>query len=115
MWLTFGQPTPEDLSTFGTSLGISPLAFQDALQDHERPKLEEYGDCELVVVHTARLDQTTLHVHSGELDILVGSRYVVVLSRSDHGIVARARATSTSTLISPPREPSPDSGPCSTR
>jgi magnesium transporter len=91
VWLALSQPTPEDLSTFGTSLAISPLAVQDVLQNHERPKLEEYGDCDLVVVSTVRLDDPTQHIHIGELDILVGSRYVVVLSRSDNGIVARAR------------------------
>jgi magnesium transporter len=92
VWLALSQPIPEDLNTFGTSLAISPLAMQDALQDHERPKLEEYGDCSFVVLNTVGLDASTRHVHVGEVDILVGSRYVVVLSGSENGVVAHARA-----------------------
>jgi magnesium transporter len=55
--------------------GLHELAVEDALQGHQRPKLEEYGDSLFAVLQTLEIHGGELHV--GELDIFVGHNYVL--------------------------------------
>jgi magnesium transporter len=48
---------------------------EDALHGHQRPKVDEYGECLFTVAHT--IDLTEAGVHEGELNIFVGKDYVL--------------------------------------
>ena len=54
---------------------LHPLAVEDAQQGHQRPKIEEYGDCIFAVLHMVEADQPDLRV--GEVDIFAGPNYVL--------------------------------------
>lgn len=71
---------------------LHPLAVEDALHGHQRPKVEEYGDCLFVVMRT--VDMRAGELHEGEINVFVGSDYVLS-SRKDveqgfAGVRARA-------------------------
>jgi len=57
--------------------GLHDLAVEDAHRAHQRPKIEEYGDCLFVVLRTAALVGSELEF--GETHIFVGARYVVTV------------------------------------
>src|SRR3954451_3890328 len=43
-WIGLYRPTPEQIQSVATELGLHPLAVEDAIKAHQRPKLERYGD-----------------------------------------------------------------------
>ena len=43
LWLDITDPTPEDQSLLLEEFGFHPLAIEDAVRAHERPKVDAYG------------------------------------------------------------------------
>lgn len=91
VWLAVSEPDSEQLNELGASFGLPALAVEDALEGHQRPKLEAYGECVFVVVKTVRYDQATRQFDIGELDAFLGSRYAIVVSRAATDVLAGAR------------------------
>ena len=60
--------------------GLHELAVEDALQGHQRPKIEEYGKSLFVVMKTVELVDGALNV--GEVDVFVGPNYVLSVRRT---------------------------------
>jgi Mg2+ and Co2+ transporter CorA len=44
VWLDLEGPDVEDLAVLTEEFGLHPLAVEDAVQKHERPKLDRYPD-----------------------------------------------------------------------
>ena len=42
VWLDLCDPDRDDLAVLSDEFGLHPLAVEDAVQDHERPKLDRY-------------------------------------------------------------------------
>ncbi len=61
---------------------LPPLAVEDGLDGHQRPKLEDHGDCLFVVVKSVHYDETTMEMSIGELDVFIGATYAIVIARS---------------------------------
>ena len=91
VWLALTEPDSEELNELGASFDLPALAVEDALEGHQRPKLEEYGECVFVVVKTLRYDQATTQFDIGELDVFIGSRYAIVVGRAATDVLAGAR------------------------
>jgi magnesium transporter len=58
---------------------LHELAVEDAARGHQRPKIEEYGDCLFTVVHTVDLEGDAMI--TGELAIFAGPNYVLSVRR----------------------------------
>ena len=43
LWLDITDPTPEDQVLLREEFGFHPLAIEDAVRSHERPKVDAYG------------------------------------------------------------------------
>jgi magnesium transporter len=54
---------------------LHPLAVEDAQQGHQRPKIEEYGDCIFAVLHM--VEPCTPDLRVGEVDIFAGPNYIL--------------------------------------
>jgi magnesium transporter len=82
---------PDELAVMQQEFNLHELAVEDALNGHQRPKVEEYGDSLFAVVKTAEMVDGTVHI--GELDIFVGPNYILsVRNRSTQGFLGvRAR------------------------
>jgi magnesium transporter len=57
VWLDVEQPTPEDLEMLRGEFGLHPLATEDLRRPHQRPKLDEYGTQDLVVLFDPHIDE----------------------------------------------------------
>ena len=80
VWVALKDATPEELEEMRVQFELHPLAVEDALHGHQRPKVEEYGDCLFVVMRT--VDMKGGELHEGEINVFVGSDYVLS-SRKD--------------------------------
>jgi magnesium transporter len=79
VWVALVDPDPEVLDHMRHQFGLHPLAVEDACHGHQRPKIEEYGDCVFVVMQMIESDGEALRV--GEVAIFAGSNYILSVRR----------------------------------
>ena len=53
-WIGLYRPTASELQAVAQEFGLHELAVEDALDGHQRPKIERYGDGLFVVLRPAR-------------------------------------------------------------
>ncbi|MFE1173037.1 magnesium/cobalt transporter CorA [Streptomyces sp. NPDC058773] len=78
-WIGLHRPTPEELVTLASEFDLHPLAIEDALEAHQRPKLERYGGTLFVVLRAARYLDDPEEVDFGELHVFVGRDFVITV------------------------------------
>jgi magnesium transporter len=92
IWFDLCEPTAADLSTISEELGLHPLAIEDAVAEHQRPKLDRYDTHLFVTSYGVRLNTTTGELQADEVDAFVTERALVTVRRSadfDIGAVKR--------------------------
>ena len=80
VWVALKDPEPQELEEMRVEFNLHELAVEDALHGHQRPKIEEYGDCLFVVMRTVELRAGELH--EGEVNVFVGSDYILSVRKS---------------------------------
>ena len=92
VWIGLHQPDAASLQTVAEQFGLHPLAVEDAVHAHQRPKLETYGDQLLfVVLKTVRyLDHEAL-IETGELMVFLGPDFVVTVRHGAAGDLSGVR------------------------
>lgn len=77
VWLGMHEPEIQLLRKVQEEFGLHELAIEDALNAHQRPKLETYGDSLFIVVDTAQLVND--EVKFGETHLFVGKNFIVTI------------------------------------
>jgi magnesium transporter len=90
--LAISEPDAEELKDLAVAFDLPPLAVADALEGHQRPKLEDHGDCLFVVVKSVHYDEDTMQLAIGELATFIGSTYAIVIARSALEIIHGTRS-----------------------
>jgi magnesium transporter len=92
VWVALKDPDEAELHEMQEEFGLHPLAVEDALHGHQRPKIEEYGDSLFTVLHNIECRGGELYL--GEVSIFVGRNFVLsVRNRTKQGFAAvRERA-----------------------
>ncbi len=90
-WVGLKEPGSEELERVGKAFGLHELALEDAMNAHQRPKLEDYGDSLFIVLRTARYDDAKEEVEFGEIHLFVGSDYVIAVRHGEASELAPAR------------------------
>ncbi|WP_345646146.1 magnesium and cobalt transport protein CorA [Streptomyces tremellae] len=85
LWVGLHEPTEEEFSRVTSEFGLHPLAVEDALTAHQRPKLELYDDSLFMVLKPATYEPHSDTVTTGELMVFVGDSFVVTVR---HGVGA---------------------------
>jgi magnesium transporter len=84
VWVALHDPSAAELDEMQHEFHLHPLAVEDARSGHQRPKIEEYGDCLFVVLHMVEPVQQEFRV--GEVAVFTGPNYVLsVRSRAEKG------------------------------
>ncbi|MET9319249.1 magnesium and cobalt transport protein CorA [Streptomyces sp. NPDC003038] len=78
-WIGLYRPTEAELLSVADEFDLHPLAIEDALEAHQRPKLERYGDTLFVVLRAARYLDADEEVDFGELHVFVGPDFVITV------------------------------------
>jgi magnesium transporter len=82
-WIGLYKPTREEFESVAGEFGLHPLAVEDAVVAHQRPKLERYGDTLFVVLRAARYLDAPETVEFGELHVFVGPDFVVTVRHGE--------------------------------
>ena len=75
IWVELHDPDAEELGALQRAFDLHPLAVEDALVGHQRPKIEEYGESLFAVLHIVESDSGDYRV--GELAVFAGAQYIV--------------------------------------
>ncbi|GAX56911.1 magnesium and cobalt transport protein CorA [Streptomyces olivochromogenes] len=78
-WIGLARPTEAELLSLAAEFDLHPLAVEDAMEAHQRPKLERYGDTLFVVLSAARYLDAAEEVYFGELHVFVGPDFVITV------------------------------------
>jgi magnesium transporter len=97
VWLGLYEPSEAEFESIAQEYGLHPLAVEDAVYAHQRPKLDRYDDALFVVLKTAsyveheELTSTSEVVDTGEVMIFLGEHYVITVRHGQHGGLAELR------------------------
>jgi magnesium transporter len=78
-WIGLARPPADELLSLAAEFDLHPLAVEDAMEAHQRPKLERYGDTLFVVLRAARYLDAPEEVDFGELHVFVGPDFVITV------------------------------------
>ncbi|MFJ9541026.1 magnesium and cobalt transport protein CorA [Streptomyces sp. NPDC101225] len=78
-WIGLARPTDAELLSLAAEFDLHPLAVEDAMEAHQRPKLERYGDTLFVVLRAARYLDAPEEVDFGELHVFVGPDFLITV------------------------------------
>jgi magnesium transporter len=92
IWLGLLEPGKEELAQVRESFGLHELAVEDALNIHQRPKIETYDNgVRSVILRTARYDDDAEEVDFGNIAIFVAPTFVITVRQGAASKLGEAR------------------------
>ncbi|MFG2873391.1 magnesium and cobalt transport protein CorA [Streptomyces sp. NPDC048338] len=82
-WIGLHRPSETELHSLAAEFDLHELAVEDAMEAHQRPKLERYGDTLFVVLRAARYLDAPEEVDFGELHVFVGRDFVITVRHAE--------------------------------
>jgi magnesium transporter len=83
IWLDLRDPDRDDLDVLSEEFGLHPLAVEDAVYEHERPKLDRYGSHLFLTAYGARLDMASGKLATSELSAFVTKQALITVRKDD--------------------------------
>ncbi len=94
LWIGVNHPTSEEMDRIGEVLGLHPLAIEDALEQHQRPKVERYKDH--VMLSMRMVTYSDDDIVTNEVNLFLGDRYLLTVRHGGPSLApARRRAEET--------------------
>jgi magnesium transporter len=97
VWVGLHEPDLSQMQEVADVFGLHPLAVEDAVCAHQRPKLERYDDTLFLVLKTVNYvehESVVLAreiVETGEVMVFVGKDFVVTVRHGEHGGLSEVR------------------------
>jgi magnesium transporter len=97
VWIGLHEPDEEQIKGIAEVFDLHELAVEDAVQAHQRPKLERYDDMLFMVLKTVcyvgHAQPTTAHeiVETGEIMVFLGPDFVITVRHGEHSSLHRVR------------------------
>ncbi|MFC7262892.1 MULTISPECIES: magnesium and cobalt transport protein CorA [Streptomyces] len=97
VWIGLHEPTEAEFAGIAREFGLHPLAVEDAVQAHQRPKLERYDDSLFTVfktIHYVEHDQLTATsevVETGEVMCFTGRDFFITVRHGGQGSLRALR------------------------
>ncbi|MET8258511.1 magnesium/cobalt transporter CorA [Micromonospora sp. NPDC005205] len=90
-WIGLYRPDIEQITSLAREFRLHDLAVEDAINAHQRPKLERYGHTLFVVLRAARYDDLREEVEFSELHLFIGPGFVVTVRHGEAPDLAAVR------------------------
>jgi magnesium transporter len=82
-WIGLYEPTEEEFDSVRREFNLHELAIEDAIEAHQRPKLEVYKDSLFMVLKTAWYVEGGPAVETGEIQVFVGDGFIVTVRHGE--------------------------------
>jgi magnesium transporter len=92
VWIGLQQPDEEQINAVAAQFGLPPLAVEDAVKAHQRPKLDVYGDVVFAVLKPVRYVDHDDVVDVTEIAVFIGPTFVVSVRHGESDVLRRVRA-----------------------
>jgi magnesium transporter len=83
VWLDLRDPDREDLAVLSAEFGLHPVAVEDAVHEHERPKLDRYRSHLFLAAYAVSLDVATGELATSELAAFITERALITVRKDD--------------------------------
>jgi magnesium transporter len=83
VWVDLSGPTKEELHELAAELGLHELAVEDALEPHQRPKLDRYATHLFLSCHAVRVDVGGGRLDETEVDAFINERWLITVREND--------------------------------
>ncbi len=91
-WIGLYRPDVQEIESVAREFDFHPLAVEDAITAHQRPKLERYGSTLFVVLRPARYLDDVEEVEFGEVHVFTGPDFVVTIRHAEKPDLGQVRA-----------------------
>jgi magnesium transporter len=91
VWVGLYKPTESELSDVAKAFRLHPLAVEDAVNSHQRPKLDRYDDSMFLVLKTLWYVDEEDAVETGEINLFVGNDFIVTVRHGQGSQLQSAR------------------------
>ncbi len=97
VWLGLHEPSDHEFEGIADLFDLHPLAVEDAVEAHQRPKVEHYGETLFAVFKTVcyveheELTATSEVVNTGEIMVFAGEDFVITVRHGSHGSLGPLR------------------------
>ncbi|WP_158866107.1 magnesium transporter CorA family protein [Leifsonia sp. AG29] len=88
IWVDFLDPTLADLAALEEELSLHPLAVEDAVHEHQRPKLDKYDSHLFLSAYGVSLDEATGELSTREVKAFITPRALVTVHGEEFDIGA---------------------------
>ena len=86
VWLDLFDPTTADLAILTQEFGLHPLAVEDAVVDHQRPKLDRYPSHLFLNVYAVAFDRTDSTLTLSEMSAFITPRALITVRKADFDV-----------------------------
>jgi len=83
IWVDLCGPSRDQLHELADELGLHPLAVEDALEPHQRPKLDHYATHSFLSCHDVRVDAEAGRLDETEVDAFISPRWLITVRQDD--------------------------------
>jgi magnesium transporter len=83
VWIGLYEPTTDEFDSIQREFDLHELAVEDAINAHQRPKLEVYGETLFLVLKTARYVDPQEVVELGEILIFLGEGFIITVRHGE--------------------------------
>jgi magnesium transporter len=83
VWIGLYEPTEEEFDSLRREFDLHPLAVEDAIHAHQRPKLEIYDEMVFLVLKTARYVDPTEVIELGEVLVFLGDDFLITVRHGE--------------------------------
>lgn len=91
VWLGLAEPSVEEFEKIMGDFQFHPLAIEDAVAAHQRPKYEEYPEVQVMVLKTAFYEEAGSLISTGEIFCFIGEHFIVVVRHGNGAPLANTR------------------------
>jgi magnesium transporter len=83
IWLDLRDPDRDDLTVLSEEFGLHPVAVEDAILEHERPKMDRYRSHLFLAAYAVRLDPVSCQLATSELAAFITPRALITVRKDD--------------------------------
>jgi magnesium transporter len=92
VWVGLYKPTAAELADAAAAFGLHHLAVEDAVNSHQRPKLERYDESLFLVLKTLWYVDEDDAVETGEINLFIGHDFVITVRHGEGSQLQTARS-----------------------
>jgi magnesium transporter len=83
LWIDLCSPSVQQLQELAAELSLHELAVEDAIEPHQRPKLDHYESHLFVTCHALRIERASGRLESSEIDAFIHERWLVTVRKDE--------------------------------